>query len=255
MCPGRTDPSASGPARSRPAPPPCFGPPRTAPPAVCPGFGFDKYKIEFKIRTYHRWAGAAYGWAARRRGRVKRGRVGRSSAGRAGRPAGRFPKRTTFPFRRQGTKDDSPGSIFGSTTNEISLVDSNTQTYVPRAGRGGAAPGWAAGRGGDGQDGTPTDRFDQNTTDLLTFETTEENRKKTVLGMSLEASTYEPPFKPIEEQNQRLNRGTTAALRAWLLTNVPMHICLCTLHVNLFVQGMSGIFPDMPCMKRVYRDK
>ena len=37
---------------------------------------------------------------------------------------------------------------------------------IPRAGRDGAAHGGTAGRGGDGQDGTPTDRFAQETTVL-----------------------------------------------------------------------------------------
>ena len=35
---------------------------------------------------------------------------------------------------------------------------------IPRASRGGAAQGEAAGWGRDGQDGTPTNRFAQNTT-------------------------------------------------------------------------------------------
>ena len=35
---------------------------------------------------------------------------------------------------------------------------------IPRAGRVGATHGGAAGRDEDGQDGTPTDRFAQNTT-------------------------------------------------------------------------------------------
>ena len=41
---------------------------------------------------------------------------------------------------------------------------------IPRAGRVGAAHGGAAGRGGAGQDRTPTDRFDQKTSVPRTFQ-------------------------------------------------------------------------------------
>ena len=62
--------------------------------------------------------------------------------------------------------------------------------------------------------------------------------KKSPLGVPLEARTNEFPFNPMEEQNPRLTTGlsavyprfirwTTAALRSWLLTNVPTPICLC----------------------------
>ena len=44
-----------------------------------------------------------------------------------------------------------------------------------RADRDGAAHGGTAGRGGDGQDGTPTGWFAQQTTVPLTFQTIEEN--------------------------------------------------------------------------------
>ena len=67
-------------------------------------------------------------------------------------------------------------------SHETAPNGSKTRTYVPRAGRGGAALGGAAWRGKDGQDGTPTGRFALNTTDPLILQ------KKTLLGVSLESS-------------------------------------------------------------------
>ena len=73
---------------------------------------------------------------------------------------------------------------------------------LPRASRGEAAHGGAAGRGGDGLDGTPTGRSEQNTTVPLNLETI------VVLRVSPKAGTQQFRCKPKEEQNQRLNRET-----------------------------------------------
>ena len=58
-------------------------------------------------------------------------------------------------------------------------------TDIPRAGRDEAAHCGTLGR--DGQDGTPTGRFAQDTAVPLTVQTIEEN--KTLLGASLEERT------------------------------------------------------------------
>ena len=59
------------------------------------------------------------------------------------------------------------------------LVESKTRTYH---GRDGAAHGGTAGQDGDGQGGTPTGRFAQETTDPLTHQTIEENLLGRVSG-------------------------------------------------------------------------
>ena len=51
-----------------------------------------------------------------------------------------------------------------------------------RAGRVGATHGGAAGRGGAGQDGTPTDRFAQETIVLRTVQGMEDNRPERFFG-------------------------------------------------------------------------
>ena len=53
---------------------------------------------------------------------------------------------------------------------------------IPRAGRDRAAHGETAGRGGVGQDGTPTGRFAQETNAPLTIQTIEENPPGRVSG-------------------------------------------------------------------------
>ena len=61
---------------------------------------------------------------------------------------------------------------------------------IPRAGRVGAAHGGAAGRGEAEQDGTPTGRFAQETTDLCAFLDSRASRT-TVLNVSSQARTQE----------------------------------------------------------------
>ena len=118
-----------------------------------------------------------------------------------------------------------------------------TRTYHGRVGAGGgrAAHSGAAGQGGVGQDGTPTGRFDQETTDPVALQGIEDKLSKLSFGITNERILC----KPREEQNPRLTRGlsavypqfisavdnrfirgTTAALRSWLLTSVPTPICL-----------------------------
>ena len=53
---------------------------------------------------------------------------------------------------------------------------------IQRAGRNEAAPGGTVGRGGDGQDGTPTDRFAKETIVPLTFQTIADNPPGCVSG-------------------------------------------------------------------------
>ena len=97
---------------------------------------------------------------------------------------------------------------------------------IPQAGRGGAAHGEAAGRSGAGQDGTPTGRSAQETTVSLALQASRAS-KTTVLNDPWEARANEVLCKPVEEHDNRLTRGTTAALRSWLLTSGPSPICLC----------------------------
>ena len=59
--------------------------------------------------------------------------------------------------------------------SEARGVESKTRN-IPLAVRVGAAHGGAAERGGAGQDGTPTGRFAQETTDALAPQTIEDNR-------------------------------------------------------------------------------
>ena len=110
---------------------------------------------------------------------------------------------------------------------------------IPRARRDGAAHGGAAGRRGDGQDGTPTGRFSQEITDTLTPHTIEENPPGRALG-STNNGNMETLYKPMEEQNLQLTTGLSA-----------VH--------NEFIRGTTAAlhsrFPDMPCMKKVYKDK
>ena len=53
---------------------------------------------------------------------------------------------------------------------------------IPRAGWGRAANGRVAGQGGAGQDGTPTGRFAQETTDPLAPQSIEDNCPERLFG-------------------------------------------------------------------------
>ena len=83
----------------------------------------------------------------------------------------------------------------------------------------------------------------------------------TVLNIPLQARTKEILCKPMEEQNPRLTRGSSAvyprfisgtasALRSWLLTSVPTPICLCKPFSCKACLGTSNICrirnPDIP---------
>ena len=90
----------------------------------------------------------------------------------------------------------SAGNVFSIKTCRFQNPD------IPRAGWDGAAH-----LGGDGQDGTTTGRFAQETTDLLTSQTIEE---------------IPPGRVPGSTNNRRiLIRGTTATLRPWMLNSRP----------------------------------
>ena len=80
--------------------------------------------------------------------------------------------------------------------HHLRFVESKTWTYVPRAGRVGAAHDGAARRGGAGQDGTPTDLFAQETT-VLRISKASSTR---VLNVFSEARTSEILCKPMEEK-------------------------------------------------------
>ena len=97
---------------------------------------------------------------------------------------------------------------------------------IPRAARGGAAHGGAAGRGGDGQDGTPTRRFAQNT---IVFSSSQTMKKPsgTCLWRHEQTKFYLNRWGTRPTVDKRLTRGTTAALRSWLLSNVTTLVGLC----------------------------
>ena len=59
---------------------------------------------------------------------------------------------------------EEPDHLRSSAPRNEKPVEPKTRTYVSQAGRVGAAHGQAAGWGGAGQDGTPTNRFAQGTT-------------------------------------------------------------------------------------------
>ena len=69
---------------------------------------------------------------------------------------------------------------------------------ISRAGRGAAAHGEAAGQGGAGQDGTPTDRFAQETTVPAAYRGIEDN----VLNHLSEARTKEILCKPMRDKTR-----------------------------------------------------
>ena len=106
----------------------------------------------------------------------------------------------------------------------LCLVETKTQTYHGRFGAGRRTAGQ---RGGAGTGRTGRRRV--VSTRIQPSLLRSKQSKKTFLGVSLEARTYEILCKPMGEQNQRLNCGTMAALRSWLLTNVPNPRYLCKL--------------------------
>ena len=71
---------------------------------------------------------------------------------------------------------------FGFDRNRIAIVGRIQNPDISRTGWDGAAHGGAAGRGGNGQDGTPTGWFAQKTTNILTLQTIEENLPGCVSG-------------------------------------------------------------------------
>ena len=97
---------------------------------------------------------------------------------------------------------------------------------IQQAGRCVAAHGEAARQGGAGQNGTPTDRFAQETTVHPALQGIEDNCPERFS----EARTKEILCKPMGEQSPRLTRRLSPGPRAlspWLLTSVPTLICLC----------------------------
>ena len=73
----------------------------------------------------------------------------------------------------------------------------------------------------------PTDRFTQNTGGPLTFQTIEENPPGCVSGSTNKRIAMQTDGGTKPAVDQRFIRGTTGALRSWLLTNVPTPSCLC----------------------------
>ena len=79
-----------------------------------------------------------------------------------------------------GTEDRRCGIIRASNPKIEEM--SNPKPELLRAVRDGAVHGGTAGRGGDGQDGTPTGRFAQEITVPLTLQTIEEYPPRRVYG-------------------------------------------------------------------------
>ena len=113
----------------------------------------------------------------------------------------------------------------------IQFVEYKTRTYHGRVGSGrrtaGRRGGAGSGRTGRRRIGSPR-RQPSLAPSKASY--------RPVLNNSSEARTSEILCKPMEEQkphltstalDQRFIRGTTSALRSWLLTNVPTLTCLC----------------------------
>ena len=137
----------------------------------------------------------------------------------------------------------------------LEFVEPQTKIRIPRAGFGGAAHGGAAGRGGDGQDGTLTGRLAQNTALPLHFP---EHRRNPPLACPWEhgqRGSHVNRWGKKPRVYQQFIRGVTSALRSWLLTSGPLPICLCKPFSCKACPGFLYIvlfsFPDMPCMKVV----
>ena len=120
---------------------------------------------------------------SRRSGPAHGGTARRSVAGQDRTPTGRFPQGTTVPLALQGPKASKTPVLNvspGARTNKIICQIQNPD--ILRVGRDPSAHGGTAGRGGDGQDGTPTDRFAQETAVPLTLQTIENNPPGRVSG-------------------------------------------------------------------------
>ena len=113
--------------------------------------------------------------------------------------------------------------------NTIRLSSPKPGHTTGGSGRGGARRDGGAGRERSGWDADESVRPEYNRPSYPS-----DDRREKPLGVTLEARTKGTLCKPKGEQNPQLNRihqrsirGTTAALRSWLLTTVPMPICLC----------------------------
>ena len=172
---------------------------------------------ESKTRTYHRQVGAVGERWDRRAGGIRPN-------------ATTFAQWTTVSFVLQDLEHSCFKRLFESTNKRIPFLTCRIQNPdIPWAGRVGAAHGGAAGRGRAGQDGTPTDRFAQETT----VPRTPKASNTPVLNVSSEARTKEILCKSMGEQkphsDQRFIHGTKHALRSWLLTSGPAPFCFCKL--------------------------
>ena len=86
------------------------------------------------------------------------------------------------------------------------------------------------GRGGDGQDGTPTERFAQETTvpDRPYYPPDDRGQRPwACLWKHEQREPYVNRWGNKASGCSRFIRGTAAALRSWLLTNVPTPNCFC----------------------------
>ena len=98
-----------------------------------------------------------------------------------------------------------------------------------------------------------------------------EASKKRLLKVPPEERSSEIPFKPMEEPNGRLttgrqsidkqsNRGTRNGLCSRLLGSGPTPFFVSvnishTKYIREYILIPKKLFPDMPCMKRVHKDK
>ena len=105
--------------------------------------------------------------------------------------------------------------------NDSNLTSSKPGHTTGGSGRGGARWGAGAGRGGAGRDADGSVRPGDSRPSCF------RGSKTNVPNVSPEARTNEILCKPVEEHNERLTRGTTAARCSWLLTSGPALMCLC----------------------------
>ena len=113
-----------------------------------------------------------------------------------------------------------------------SLYLSNCYAFAsrgfPQAGRGGAAKCETAGRGGVGQDGTPTSAFAKERTAPPALQGIVDNCPERLCGSAEKRKSYIKTDGDTQGAvNERFIRGTASALRSWLLTSGPSPFSPC----------------------------
>ena len=124
---------------------------------------------------------------------------------------------------------------------------------IPRAVRVGAAHGGAAGRGGAGQNRTPTGRVAQKPAVPLALQGIVDNCPERFFASANKGNPMQTDggTKPAVDNRfihgsstvyPRFISGTASALRSWLLTSVPTPICPCKPFSCKACPGMAKCF-------------